>query len=141
DMIASRMAIDDVKQAQDERTADLKRKLEQARQEAARPVEQAWTEAKSLLAVLNSDADARIRLRSCLQRIVKDIWLLIRHKGKSQFAIVEINFTDGGERSLFIARQPVRMSPQGRIPGAWGAISKPVPKVLDDLADKLTATE
>src|SRR5262249_39784051 len=83
DLIAGRIGIDDVKQAKDERTADLKRQLEQARQEAARPVEQAWTEAKSLLAVLNSDADARIRLRSCLQRIVKDIWLLIRHKGKS----------------------------------------------------------
>src|SRR5262249_48094891 len=68
------------------------------RQRAAHPLSEAWGECQSLVDVAKSapdPADAMMRLRSSLRRIIDSIWLLIVPRGRSRLVAVEIWFAEG----------------------------------------------
>jgi DNA invertase Pin-like site-specific DNA recombinase len=103
------------------RQADVSRRLTEARQRAAHPLSEAWGQAQSLLAVLDSAPDpddARLRLRSSLRRIVADIWLLVVPRGCDRLAAVQIWFTGyKRHRSYVILHRPPRSNGKTRKKG------------------------
>jgi DNA invertase Pin-like site-specific DNA recombinase len=79
--------------------------LARARQEAANPLSESWGQAQSLAAALNAapdQADARLRLRSALRRIVAGIWVLIVGRGRHKLAGVQVWFAGEKRRRDYL---------------------------------------
>jgi DNA invertase Pin-like site-specific DNA recombinase len=74
--------------------------LTEAARKAANPLSETWGEFGSLVDVLDNapdPEDARLRLRSCLRRMVDAIWLLVVPRGTTRLAAVQVWFV-GGKR-------------------------------------------
>jgi DNA invertase Pin-like site-specific DNA recombinase len=102
-------------------------KLLDAKAARACPAEQAWREYGSLLDVLDKapdKADARLRLRAALRRIVEGIWMLVVPRGIDRLAAVQVWFA-GGERhrDYLIFHRPAKSNGKKRVEGAWWARS------------------
>jgi DNA invertase Pin-like site-specific DNA recombinase len=106
---------------------DLAARLAEARQKALHPLSETWGEARSLIGALaeaEDPADARLRLRSALRRIVDSIWLLVVPRGRDRLCAVQVWFAGGNRRRdyLILNRSP-RGNAHGTIPGGWTAHS------------------
>src|SRR5262249_38251890 len=119
--------LDDRARELEARDKQLSSQLDDASRQAACPVADGWTEAKSLLAALDTAPDqeaARLRLRAALRRIIGEIWVFIRHQGKDAMAVLQVYFAGGGSpRTFFVFHRPPRANTRGRKPGHWLAIS------------------
>jgi DNA invertase Pin-like site-specific DNA recombinase len=106
---------------------ELETQLAETRQRAAAPVDEAWREAKDLLAVLDNAEDpddARTRLRGLLRRIVSEIRVLVVPRGRDRLAAVQVWFTDAARcRSYLVLRRPATGGSVGTRPAAWWARS------------------
>jgi DNA invertase Pin-like site-specific DNA recombinase len=108
------------------RNRDLASKLAEARQQAAHPLSESWGECKSLLTALGNapdPADARLRLRAALRRVVEGIWLLIVPRGRDRLAVAQAWFTGAGCRSYAILHRPPKANGAARQEGQWWARS------------------
>jgi DNA invertase Pin-like site-specific DNA recombinase len=93
------------------RKRELVSLLAEARQKAAHPLSEAWGEAHSLLAAIDNaqdPLDARLRLRSALRRVVRDIRLLVVPRGLDRLAAVQVWFVGDCHRDYFIFHRPAR---------------------------------
>jgi DNA invertase Pin-like site-specific DNA recombinase len=91
--------------------AKLAEELAAAKLEAASPLTEAWGNATSLLAVLESAPDpegARLKLRAALRRVVAGIWCLFVGHGALRVACIQIWFTGDGRRDYIVLRRPAR---------------------------------
>jgi DNA invertase Pin-like site-specific DNA recombinase len=82
--------------------------LAAAREEAASPLSEAWAECQTLAEALDrapDPADARVRLRATLRRIVEGVWCLFIARGVWRFAAVRIQFAGGAHRDYVIAHR------------------------------------
>jgi DNA invertase Pin-like site-specific DNA recombinase len=109
------------------RRKGLADRLADARLRAASPASEAWGEAKSLLDVLAAapdPADAKLRLRAVLRRLVESVWLLVVPRGRDRLCAVQMWFT-GGERrrDYLIYHRPDRANQHGVAKGGWSARS------------------
>jgi hypothetical protein len=121
---------------------DVLRKLEKSRTEAAddlasaqrdaaAPLNSAWGETRSLLDALKSaphQAEARVRLRAILRRIVDGIWCLFINRpvapttegtlGRVRMAAVQFRFTGGAHRDYLIIHHAAHGNAAGRQEGS-----------------------
>jgi hypothetical protein len=108
------------------RKRDLEAQLAEARKKAATPLGGAWQEAKSLLGALDAapdPADARLRLRACLRRMVEEVWLFVTGTGRDRIAHVEVVFAGGQTWKYSIYHRPLLANVARRVPGFWLANS------------------
>jgi hypothetical protein len=106
--------------------ADLTAQLALARQEALHPLSETWGEVQTLaeaLATAPDPADARIRLRAKLRRIVSGAWLLIVSRGRDRLAAVQIDFAKGRRRTYLIHYRQAGY----RRSGFWQVLSSTLP--------------
>jgi DNA invertase Pin-like site-specific DNA recombinase len=104
--------VDVLRKLEDERRA-VAGQLDQARREEASPLSKAWSEARSLLDVLEDATDAnevRTRLRAAIRRLVSAIWcLFVAGEGtmsrRHRLAAVQIWFQGGAHRDYLILYQ------------------------------------
>jgi DNA invertase Pin-like site-specific DNA recombinase len=113
-------------EALEERKRDLGKRLVEAEYRAAHPLAGSWADAHSLLDTLASapdPADARVRLRSALRRLVKGVWLLVVARGADRLAAVQIHFTGGtARRDYLILHRPAKANARARTEGGvWVA--------------------
>jgi DNA invertase Pin-like site-specific DNA recombinase len=105
------------------RDKELGAELEEVRQRAACPLSESWAEAKSLLAALDSakdQQDARLRLRSAIRHIVREVWLLIVGRGRDRLCAAQIYFADGKHaRNYLILHRPPKANKAARTEGGW----------------------
>jgi hypothetical protein len=109
------------------RQAELEAALEAARARAACPAEAAWGELGSLADALESapdPADARLRLRAVLRRVVKEIWVLVVPRGRDRLCVLQMWFEGGDKsRSYAILHRPPKANAAARTEGGWWARS------------------
>jgi DNA invertase Pin-like site-specific DNA recombinase len=109
------------------RKRDLAGQLSEARQKAAHPLSEAWGEAKSLPAILNSAPDpeaARLRLRAVLRRIIDSIFLLVVPRGRDRLAAVQVWFAGSMKhRDYLVLHRPPKANGSARTTGQWWARS------------------
>jgi DNA invertase Pin-like site-specific DNA recombinase len=109
------------------RERDLDAELTKARQKAATPAEEAWSEAHTLMDLIDNAPDpddARLRLRAALRRIVDSIWLLVVPRGRDRLASVQVWFADGERhRDYLILHRPPKSNGKARQEGGWWARS------------------
>jgi len=107
----------------EEQKKDLAGRLAAAREKAAHPLSEAWGETKPLvttLAAAPDPADARLRLRAALRRIVNSIWLLIVPRGVDRICAVQVWFSGGKcHREYLIFHQVARGNRYGGSKGVW----------------------
>jgi DNA invertase Pin-like site-specific DNA recombinase len=100
--------------------------LEQARRKAATPLASSWSDAKSLLEVLDSapdQRDARLRLRAALRRLIEEIRLLVIPRGRDRWAMVQIWFRGGVKcRNYLIHYRAGHANQTTCRPASWRAI-------------------
>jgi DNA invertase Pin-like site-specific DNA recombinase len=118
--------------ALEERKRQLAADLAEARQRAAHPLSESWGESQSLIDALDKAidaADARLRLRSALRRIVESIYLLVVPRGRDRLCAVQVWFAGGKrERSYLILHK----RPKGN--GKWRVEGRVWSKSLADAA-------
>ncbi len=112
---------------QEERKRDLADRLAEARQKAAKPLSEAWGEAKGLLAIV-ADApdptDAKLRLRSALRRVMGEIWMLVVGRGHDRVCAVSVWFAEEGRRRDYLVYyRPERSNGKARQEAKWWARS------------------
>jgi DNA invertase Pin-like site-specific DNA recombinase len=111
-----------VLRAQEAKLTDLKAKLAEASRKAAHPLAVSWSEAQTLVDVLeNSEdvTDTRLRIRAALRRIVESIWLLIVPRGVQRLAAVQMRFVGGGRRDYLIHYRFGKGNTNSSIPASW----------------------
>jgi DNA invertase Pin-like site-specific DNA recombinase len=118
----------DVLRTLEEKRVNLADELAAAKREAASPLAATWGEYRSLLDALAKapdPADARVRLRASLRRIVESVWCLFvttapsesterkrpegvksAGRGAVRIAAVQIRFTGGAHRDYVILHRP-----------------------------------
>jgi hypothetical protein len=101
-------------------------RLAEARQKAAHPLSEAWGEAKTLLAAVEQApnvAEARVRLRSVVRRIISEIWVLMGGRGRDRLAVVQLWFADERRRcrhrDYLILHRPSKSNGSYRAEGFW----------------------
>ncbi len=95
---------------------DVAGRLTDARQRKACPASAAWGEAMTLadaLATAPDKADARLRLRAALRRVVSEAWMVVANRGQTRFAAVQFHFAGGGRRDYLIVHEPA-VAPRGK---------------------------
>jgi DNA invertase Pin-like site-specific DNA recombinase len=106
---------------------ELVEKLAKARQKAAHSLSEVWGEAQSLLTTLENAPDpddARMRLRSVLQRMVSSIWVLVVPRVLDRLCAVQIWFAEEKRcRDYLIFHRPPRSNTVLRGKGEWWARS------------------
>jgi DNA invertase Pin-like site-specific DNA recombinase len=109
------------------RIAELGPKLQAAQHHAAHPVSDAWGQYRGLWRTLEQaqdQADARLRLRTILRRIVAEIWLLVVGRGNDRLAAVQVYFVDGQRcRDYLIHYRRPFANGAARREGGWSALS------------------
>jgi DNA invertase Pin-like site-specific DNA recombinase len=106
--------------------AGLKAQVDKARLKDARPVGEAWQEFGNLVDVLDraeDPADARLRLRAALRRVVEGVWLLVQPQGHDRLAAVQVRFVGGGERQYLIWHRRPRSNGKVREEGWYRTLS------------------
>jgi DNA invertase Pin-like site-specific DNA recombinase len=78
-----------------------------AQREAATPLSEAWGQALTLLDCIETASD-RLRLRTLLRRIIKNIRILVVPRGRDRLAAVQLFFAEGGRRDFLILHRPRR---------------------------------
>jgi DNA invertase Pin-like site-specific DNA recombinase len=113
--------------AEEERKAELAKQLEEAKIKVARPVTEAWKDARSLIGMLANAADpddVRLRLRSALRRSIKTMHLMVRSRKKERLATVKVTFHESGvERVYEILYRPPASNGHASRPGRIWAFS------------------
>jgi hypothetical protein len=128
-------AVADVLERQEARLKDITGRLTDATYRAAHPVASSWADFHDLLGVLDAAenrADALLRLRAALRRIVSTILIVIVGRGRRRLCAAQILFTDGCCREYLIYYRPRWKGRQGEKPPAWEVHS---------LADKVQVGE
>jgi DNA invertase Pin-like site-specific DNA recombinase len=110
------------------REAELVGRLDEAAEEAARPLEGTWRDARDLAELLDRAPpeeveDIRLRLRAALRRIVESIWIYVCRRGRDRLAAVQVRFAGGGMREYVIQHRGPRGNQSGRVPGWWRVAS------------------
>jgi DNA invertase Pin-like site-specific DNA recombinase len=106
---------------------ELAEKLAAAKREAMHPLSESWGETHSLIDAIDrarDPADARLRLKAVLRRVVEDIRLLVVPRGRDRLAIVQVWFREDGHRSYSIYYRPGKANASSRTPA-------PPPEVMD----------
>lgn len=116
-------ALADVLDRQEGERKSLSDQLNEARQEAASPLGEAWGQCQSLLDVVETMPDAeeaRVTLRAALRRIVENIWCLFVARKSRRLAVVQIHFAGGSRRrDYLILSQPALGGSAGTRPASW----------------------
>jgi DNA invertase Pin-like site-specific DNA recombinase len=89
----------------DARRTEVAADLTAAKAEAAAPVAESWGEYRSLLSALKrakDPADARVRLRAAMRRMVTGIWCVFAARGSLRLAAVRVDFAGDGHRDYLI---------------------------------------
>jgi DNA invertase Pin-like site-specific DNA recombinase len=100
---------------------DLAEKLAAARQKAAHPLSESWGQARSLIGALDAapdPADALVRLRSALRRVIESVWVLPVARGRNRLCAVRVQFRGDGHRDYLIFHRWGRAGA-----GSWSARS------------------
>jgi len=105
---------------------ELAEQEQAARERDAAPLERAWKSLKrrgGLLDVLDKSpdpADARLRLRAALRRVVEVIQLLVIPRGHDRACVVQVWFAGGKKhRDYVILHRPPRANGKTRTEGQW----------------------
>jgi hypothetical protein len=106
------------------RKNDLAEQLAQARQEAAHPLSESWGETHAIIDALARAPDprnARLRLRSALQRIVSSIWLVIVPRGRDRLCAAQVWFAPEEKRcrNFLVLNRPPKNNGIKRTEGGW----------------------
>jgi DNA invertase Pin-like site-specific DNA recombinase len=116
--------------------ADLAARLAEARQKAAHPLSESWGETQSLLDALGSapdPAEARLRLRASLRRIIESIHVLVVPRGRTRLCACQVFFAEHGRRrDYLILHTAAKANGASRTEGTWLARSLP-PEVAGGL--------
>ncbi len=132
---------------------DLTERLAAVRARAAHPLADSWREAQSLADLLDTapdPADARLRLRAALQRVIDSIWMLVVRRGRDRICSAQVWFADGVHfRSYLIFHRAARANQARYQPGAWYVLSLLHPEAamaglpfeMDDLRDRDVADD
>jgi DNA invertase Pin-like site-specific DNA recombinase len=125
--------------------SELAANLLDAKAQAACPAENAWQEYESLVDLLEKapdPADARLRLRSALHRIVSEIRLLVVPRGRDKLAAVQVFFKGDARRDYLIWYRPTRSNGKATALGWWKCRSVTAAelaavglRLIDDLRD------
>jgi DNA invertase Pin-like site-specific DNA recombinase len=84
---------------------DVTARLAEARHRAAHPLSETWGEAQVLLGAVDEAtdrADAYVRLRAALRRIVDTIWMVAAARGRDRVALVQVQFKGGDAARYFL---------------------------------------
>jgi DNA invertase Pin-like site-specific DNA recombinase len=105
-----------------DREAELLGQLDEAQERAAKPLEETWRVAQSLVGLLDGAAgedreDRRLRLRAALRRMVDSVWLLVVPRGRDKVAAVQIRFEGGGRREYLVWHRGPQANQNGRDEG------------------------
>ena len=100
----------------------------EARQKESCPAGVAWAEARTLLDAAREETH-RLRLRSLLQQVVSEVWVLVVPRRSYRLAAVQIHFVSGARRDYLLTYQSAG---RGR-PGGWWATSLASVPEGDDL--------
>jgi DNA invertase Pin-like site-specific DNA recombinase len=121
--------------AKGDQKEDLLRRLTEAKLQKAQPLPAAWGEMKTLLETLATapdPADARLRLRAVLHRIIKSIWLLVVPRGRYRLCEVLILFHDActsAYRGATIFYRAPKNNQHGKgQPACWDVVSHAQPR-------------
>jgi DNA invertase Pin-like site-specific DNA recombinase len=133
-----------VLKAKEARRAELAREVADLRHRAAHPLAESWGELRSLAEVLakaKDPADARLRLRAAVRRVVESVWLLPTAAGAVRPCVAQVYFAGGAVRSYLIAYRPAH-GPTRR-PATWQAWSlvDALPDCALDLRDPADVRE
>jgi hypothetical protein len=139
---------------------DKKRKVVEAQRIAQRkesnPLSEAWGQTHGLLetiATAPDPADARLRLRSLLRRIVDSVWILPVPRGRARLCLVQLWFTDAEHhRNYLILHEPSKGNGKVRVDSltrCWsladvfkpGDVDLRTPEVAAVVAEKLLALD
>jgi hypothetical protein len=105
---------------------DLQARRDKARRDSTRGTEAAWGEFRDLADLLDNapdPADARLRLRAALRRVVESVWLLVCPSGHDRFAAVQVRFVGGGQREYLLWYRRPRSNGKVRVEGWWRVVS------------------
>lgn len=106
---------------------DVAGRLAVAQQKAASPLAASWGECQSLLAALDAapdPADARLRLRGVLRRLVEEIRLLVVPRKTNRLAAVQVWFAGKGRcRTYLVLYRRPQSNGVVRKEGGWWARS------------------
>jgi DNA invertase Pin-like site-specific DNA recombinase len=131
-----------LRELEDERD-ELTERLARAQQEAASPLREAWKNCRNLIDALDKapdQTDARIKLRSAVRRIVKEIWCLFVPRGVQRLAAIQVWFADGKkQRDYLVLHQPPQANATARRQGKWEVRSLAKPAKTGDLDLRLPA--
>jgi hypothetical protein len=119
-------ALADVLRQLEAKHHELSGQEQAARERAARPLSESWSETNTLLDIVNNAPDrdgARLRLRAALRRVVSDIWVLAVPRGRDRLCACQIRFTGGGQRDYLIWHRPPRSNGKTRAEGWWRVCS------------------
>jgi hypothetical protein len=90
------------------REAELVAALDDAEQEAAKPLGESWQEAQTLVGLLDAapdQEDVRLRLRAAIRRVVKEVWLFVTRRGQDRYAAVQVVFAGRDPSRLYCLYQ------------------------------------
>src|SRR5262249_37062240 len=129
-------ALAKVLRQQEARKKELAEKRAEAMQRAANPLSATWGECQSLLEALHSapdPADARLRLRSALRRIIESVHVLVVPRVRVRVAAVQIRFAGTGRcRSYLIISHPTQANAASSREGFFTVFSASDVEALGD---------
>jgi DNA invertase Pin-like site-specific DNA recombinase len=102
------------------RETELTGRLDEAKEEAVKPMAETWADVKTLADLLDEakdPADVRLRLRAAIRRVVAEVWLCVVPRGRDRLARVQIHFTTGGRRDYVMLSRPTRGNGRTSHPG------------------------
>lgn len=105
---------------QESRLQEIEDQLAVAKQNAASPLDANWTECQGIIEALASapdPADAKLRLRSALRRIIERIWVLVVPHGRDRLAVLQAYFGGGARRTYLIFHRAAKANGSARQPG------------------------
>jgi DNA invertase Pin-like site-specific DNA recombinase len=117
------------------RLRETEGRLVEAQMRAADPVERSWGEAKSLLGLIDSDPEAKKRLRPVLRRLVESIYLLVIPRGMTRICVVQLHYKGGEARTYLIVHQPAKANGKARQDAVTFTLASPKLPGIDPRAD------
>jgi hypothetical protein len=114
------------------REAEIVSRLDEAKEQAALPLGDSWKAVRTLADLLDDAedlADVRIRLRAAIRRTIREIWVLVVRRGRTQLAAAQVFFHAGENsderRDYLLVHVGGRGNQHGRTEGRWTARSLP----------------
>lgn len=90
----------------------------QEQQRAAHPLSEALGQAQAL-AECAKDPEKRLRLRSLLRRLIRQVYVLVVPRGRERLAAVQVIFATGKAREYLIWHRPRKAGRWGRVDASW----------------------